>query len=238
MAQSSPFRLSGMYSGVVGSLTGQVPYGVLTFGSYELYKRSLQKRFAKAPNMLIYIVAAGLGDLTGSVWICPSEVVKQQLQAGLHRSSREALRKIWASQGVRGLYRGYAGILSRDLPFRVAQLTSYEAAKKAYLKVKSGRHHNNPSEIDLSPVETAMCGAIAGTFSAFITCPLDRVKTLLMTDISANGGTVLACTSRILREEGPQGMMKGVLPRVAYITPSVTLFFVAYEKMQQHLKHW
>ena len=217
---------------------GQVPYGVLTFGSYEIYKKSLRKRFPKARPILIYGLSAVLGDLTGSVWICPSEVIKQQLQAGMYKSSKEALTKIWASQGLRGLYQGYAGVVSRDVPFRVAQLTSYEAAKNLYLQLKSRRHRKHPSDVQLSPAETAICGAVAGTFSAFITCPLDRVKTLLMTDSAANGGTVLACVTRILREEGPAGMMKGILPRVAYIGPSATLFFIAYEKMQQQLRYW
>jgi hypothetical protein len=38
MQQSNALRLTGLFNGVTGSLIGQVPYGVLTFGSYEMYK--------------------------------------------------------------------------------------------------------------------------------------------------------------------------------------------------------
>jgi hypothetical protein len=38
MQQVNALRISGLFNGVAGSLVGQVPYGVLTFGSYEMYK--------------------------------------------------------------------------------------------------------------------------------------------------------------------------------------------------------
>lgn len=38
MQQMNALRITGLFNGVAGSLVGQVPYGVLTFGSYEVYK--------------------------------------------------------------------------------------------------------------------------------------------------------------------------------------------------------
>jgi len=82
----------------------------------------------------------------------------------------------------------------------------------------------------------AICGGVAGTFSAAITSPLDRVKTLLMTDSAAYGGSVASCMAKIWREEGVAGLTVGLVPRVTYIAPSVVVFFVAYEVVQQKLK--
>jgi Mitochondrial carrier protein len=59
-----------LYKGVGGSLLGQVPYGVLTFGSYELYKGYLLDRWPAVPPIFKYAAAAVLGDLTGSGWLC------------------------------------------------------------------------------------------------------------------------------------------------------------------------
>lgn len=73
MQQANPFRLSGgLFNGVGSSLLGQVPYGVLTFGSYELYKDYFLKneRFANVQPIFKYALAAVLGDLTGSGWLC------------------------------------------------------------------------------------------------------------------------------------------------------------------------
>eukprot|EP01035_Chromulina_nebulosa_P042187 gene42187-57122_t len=37
-ANLPPLSLSVLFRGVVGSLVGQIPYGMLTFGLYEVYK--------------------------------------------------------------------------------------------------------------------------------------------------------------------------------------------------------
>ena len=72
----------------MGSLVGQIPYGMLTFGLYETFKSFfLSVLFPAATKMnppgelqqlLVFVLAAVLGDLTGSLWLCPSEVIKQQ----------------------------------------------------------------------------------------------------------------------------------------------------------------
>lgn len=251
MEQANPLRLAGLYGGVAGSLVGQVPYGVLTFGSYEMYKRNLLSRFPSAKPILLYALAAIMGDLTGSGWLCPSEVVKQQMQAGMYPTTTAAVSGIWNRRGLVGFYEGYLGGVARDVPFRVAQLTSYEATKNLYLRVKARRRlHNlpqkaargkptkNQEELQLSSAEAALCGAVSGTISAAVTAPLDRIKTLLMTNSAANGGSVAACAAKIFREEGLRGFAQGIVPRVVYIAPSVVIFFVVYEEVQQRLSHW
>ena len=252
MEQANPLRLAGIYNGVAGSLLGQVPYGVLTFGSYEMYKRNLISRFPSARPILLYALAAIMGDLTGSGWLCPSEVVKQQLQAGMYPTTAAAVSGIWNKRGIVGFYEGYLGGVARDVPFRVAQLTSYEATKNLYLRIKARRRLQNlsgsskkasrgsPSKetLQLSSAEAALCGAVSGTISAAVTAPLDRIKTLLMTNSAANGGSVAACAAKILREEGLRGFTQGIVPRVIYIAPSVVIFFVVYEDVQQRLSHW
>jgi len=234
MAQSNPLRVKGLYNGVVGSLIGNVPYGVLTFGSYEIYKKELLKKLPDSKPVLVYALAAVLGDITGSGWLCPSEVVKQQMQAGMFSSTKEAFTGILREKGFGGLYQGYLGGLARDIPFRVAQLTSYEVAKDVYLRFKEKKQNLDlGNKVELSPIEAAACGAIAGSFAAAITSPLDRIKTLLMTDSGSQGGTVASCALKIWKEEGAAGFLQGIIPRVSYIAPSVAIFFIIYEQAQQ-----
>jgi solute carrier family 25 (mitochondrial S-adenosylmethionine transporter), member 26 len=224
---------------------------VLTFGSYDVYKKALLNKFPQTKPIFIYALSAILGDLTGSGILCPSEVIKQQMQAGMYSSTKEAFASILKTKGIPGLYQGYLGGITRDVPFRVAQLTTYELTKNCYLRFKKYRHaatsnlsgrksaNGKPTkEVELSAVEAAVCGAVAGTFSAAITSPLDRIKTLLMTDSASYGGTVASCAAKIWRDDGVKGFTLGVVPRVTYIAPSVVIFFIAYEQVQQRLKHW
>ena len=41
----SALSITQLFSGVGGSLIGQIPYGMLTFGSYETYKKKLIEKF-------------------------------------------------------------------------------------------------------------------------------------------------------------------------------------------------
>lgn len=212
---------------------------VLTFGSYEIYKQQLLNRFPNAKPALIYALSAILGDITGSGWLCPSEVMKQQLQAGIYPSMAEAIKGIWKKNGLGGFYQGFTGGLARDVPFRVAQLTTFEVTKNIYLRAKRANNQSSSSGdlVKLSSLEAAICGAAAGSFSAAITNPLDRIKTLMMTDTTnAYGGSVLACASKIVKDDGLTGLFAGVVPRVAYIAPSVCIFFVTYELVQQKMR--
>ena len=92
--------------------------------------------------------------------------------------------------------------------------------------------------VGLSALESAACGAVAGSISAALTSPLDRIKTMLMTDGAAYGGSVISCATKIVQDEGVRGLVTGMIPRVVYIAPSVAVFFVAYEACQQRLKNW
>ena len=106
------------------------------------------------------------------------------------------------------------------------------------MKARRFQNRGDKQKLELSALESAACGAVAGSISAAVTSPLDRIKTILMTDGAAYGGTVLSCASTIFREEGLRGFTTGVIPRVFYIAPSVAVFFVAYEACQQKLKNW
>ena len=161
--------------------------------------------------------------------------MKQQTQAGMYASTGEAVKGIFAKKGLGGFYQGYVGGLARDVPFRVAQLVSYELTKNFYVRLKKQKNGDESDIVNLSPIESAICGAVAGSFSAAITSPLDRIKTLLMTDSAAYGGTVGSCISKIWRDEGVAGLCQGMAPRVVYIAPSVAIFFIAYEQVQQRM---
>lgn len=168
--------MNGLYGGVGSSLFGMVPGTVLTFGSYELYKKRLKERFPKMRPILTYAIAAILGDLTGSFWLCPPEVVKQQLQAGMHSNSGQAVAAIWKLEGIHGFYRGYIGSVARDVPFRVAQLTTYEVARSMYQKFKTRRRRSvktlSADDEDLTAAESAILGGLAGVVSTVATQPM------------------------------------------------------------------
>jgi len=231
-----PLQPQNLFRGVFGSLTGQIPYGMLTFGSYEVYKSKLLAAFPNNNPFPLYVAAAILGDLTGSFWLCPSEVVKQQMQGGMHASLQAAVGSIYASAGMRGFYRGYVGQIMRDVPFRAVQLPAYEVVKKAWVR-RFATDSKTKAVRELQPLENMAVGIVAGTFSAAITTPLDVIKTRLMTGagrVTLGGAATMA--KQIVAAEGVRGLYRGLVPRVVYVGPSVGVFFVVYEATKAHLK--
>lgn len=51
----------------------------------------------------------------------PFEVVKQQMQVGMHSSTRSAVATIMKVDGLRGFYAGYGATVIREAPFDAIQ---------------------------------------------------------------------------------------------------------------------
>ena len=69
--------------------------------------------------------------------------------------------------------------------------------------------------------------------AAVIMTPIDVVKTRLMTG-QATGG-IPGVLSQIVREEGAATLMKGVVPRVAFLAPLAALTLSFYEAIGNEL---
>lgn len=231
-------QAGALYRGCPASLFGQIPYGMLTFGSYEVYKELISTSFPNVSRTFTYFISAILGDITGSFWLVPSEIVKLRLQSGGGGGLGLAgtIGDILATSGPGGFYKGYTGQIARDVPFRAIQLTTYETLKTLYSRLRNARRVAaglDPLEGaeagKLSGLEGAVLGAVAGSFSAGVTTPLDVIKTRMMMGGGAAGRSVLDVTRALVEKEGPMAVWKGLVPRVTYVGPSVAIFFMTYE---------
>jgi len=218
-----------LFRGVGGSLAGQVPFGAIAFASYEVLKRFLEEKTAFGLVQRAFL-AAILADMTGAIWLVPSELVKHQVQARVYPTAWRALRAAVRSGGVAGLYRGGLGQVARDVPFRAIQMPAFEVAKRLYLRRARRSEGDAPARL-LKPLESLIVGGAAGTFAAALTTPMDVVKTRLMT--AAAREPLGAVVASLWREEGAKGFFRGVGARVAYVGPSCSLFFVAYESTKR-----
>jgi solute carrier family 25 S-adenosylmethionine transporter 26 len=216
------------YNGLGSTLIGQVPYGALTFGTYECYKQLLED-LGLPSRRLRWVLAAVLGDLTGSLWLTPSELIKQRLQnmqggataVAESSSAWQVLRQSWQQSGIAGLYRGYSGQVARDVPFRAIQLLLFEDGRE-----RLERRRQRP----LTPLENLVMGAYAGSVTAAVTTPLDVIKTRLMTDRTyRHAGEAFW---QLLRTQ-PGALFRGIVPRVTYIAPSSAIFFIVYTFLQR-----
>ncbi|XP_031117031.1 S-adenosylmethionine carrier 1, chloroplastic/mitochondrial [Ipomoea triloba] len=220
--------LKGLYSGLAGNLAGVLPASAVFVGVYEPTKKKLLKAIPEKFSAVAHLTAGAIGGFAASLIRVPTEVVKQRMQTGQFASPPDAVRLIVSKEGFKGLYAGYGSFLLRDLPFDAIQFCIYEQLRIGYKKA---------ARRDLNDPENAIIGAFAGALTGAITTPLDVVKTRLMIQGSSNQYKgIVDCVQTIVREEGPQALLKGIGPRVLWIGIGGSIFFGVLESTKRYLE--
>lgn len=251
--------LRGFYRGIAPGVTGSLATGATYFGFIESTKKWIEESNPELGGHWSHFLAGALGDTLGSFVYVPCEVMKQRMQVqGTKSSWRSVVQKdrvtlksnacmygyyngmfqagfsIWKEQGLRGLYTGYWSTLARDVPFAGLMVMFYEALKD--MTEYSKRMWLSESNFRLSSsVEGLILGGLAGGFSAYLTTPLDVIKTRLQVQGSATryNGWFDAIHS-IWRVEGAKGLFRGSVPRITWYIPASALTFMAVEFLRDH----
>jgi len=212
-----------LYYGYNVAISTQIPYGMIVFGMYENIKEVLFKYHPEMNKSNVYISSALLSDFMGSAFLSPCEIIKQNMQIGKYNSVYMAYKRIMYLDGFKGFYKGYTGLLMRDLPFRAIQLPLYEFLKEKYT-------HHSDSSLSNS-LKISFVGAIAGMTAASITNPIDVIKTRLMcSNFNLNVKEVINHISSV---EGMGGFLYGITYRTVYLGLSSSLFFLIYEGVKK-----
>nr|CAI5843581.1 unnamed protein product [Callosobruchus analis] len=218
----------GVYKGIGPQAIGSAPQAALFFLTYESIKYFSEPLVPKPWMPGIYMLGASISEVAACLVRVPIEVVKQRRQTQLdNKSSLKIAFSAYKEDGIKkGLYRGFGSTIIREIPFSVIQFPILEYLKCTYRT----RYKNN---IPLESWEVAVCGSIAGGFSAAVTTPLDVAKTRIMladkSVLDLHKMTVLKTLKNIYTKEGIVGLFSGVVPRTIWITVGGYIFFGSYD---------
>ncbi|KAE8690264.1 Mitochondrial carnitine/acylcarnitine carrier-like protein [Hibiscus syriacus] len=127
----------GLFKGLVPTLAREVPGNAAMFGVYEALKQYMagETDTSKLGRGSL-IVAGGLAGASfwGSVY--PTDVVKSVIQVDdyknpKYKGSIHAFRSILASEGVKGLYKGFGPAMARSIPANAACFLAYEVTRSS-----------------------------------------------------------------------------------------------------------
>ncbi|CAD5172919.1 unnamed protein product [Musa acuminata subsp. malaccensis] len=251
--------LRGFYRGITPGVTGSLATGATYFGVIESTKKWLEEANPRLSGHWSHFIAGAIGDTLGSFVYVPCEVMKQRMQVqgtrkswastimkenisqkpgermyGYYNGMFQAGHSIWKQHGLKGLYVGYWSTLARDVPFAGLMVTFYEALKDFTEYGKQSFLPNSNLHVG-SSFEGLVLGGLAGGFSAYLTTPLDVIKTRLQVQgstIRYNGW--LDALKRIWMAEGFNGMFRGSVPRIMWYVPASALTFMAVEFLRDH----
>ena len=195
--------------------------------------------------LFLFLTKLCLADAVSILFYVPGDVIVQRLQVANspYKSSFDAIRKIYANEGVKGYYRGLGAT------FIVSMLAS-SIWWMAYENVKHFLYHpsilpyfifsksSNDKSKDVHRLPQFLGGFVAGTVTSACVNPFDVVKTRIQTQHIHTIGTTTSTTMYkniihglkcLWHEEGINGLMRGVLPKLMSRGPLSAIGALVFE---------
>ncbi|EXJ85961.1 hypothetical protein A1O1_06330 [Capronia coronata CBS 617.96] len=250
----------GLYQGVGSIILITIPSSGAFFTTYEALKYGLKDLVP--PNSTIYLpqpaihaVASGTAELVSCAILTPAEVLKQNAQmlsAGTRRSTSLEVLRHFRKHPAR-LWRGYTALAARNLPFTALQFPAFESLKGYFMKRRQLKKGGQAVDGIFERARiTALSAGIAGSGAAWITTPVDVVKTRIMlaagsgddgpkkdlkakssnwllNGVRGTGKSGFDVAREILKAEGVRGLFRGALLRACWTSIGSGLYLGCYE---------
>ncbi|KAJ2605273.1 mitochondrial aspartate-glutamate transporter agc1 [Coemansia sp. RSA 1722] len=235
--------VKGLYRGLVPNLAGVTPEKAIKLAVNDIMRGVLAEKAGTSIDRLPVMYGALAGATAGLCQVIatnPMEIVKIQMQvsatqqvASSGAGSQVTAMGIVRQLGLRGLYKGTACTLLRDVPFSFIFFPLQALfAQKMHQRIYG--NDGKPSTLSVLAGST-----VAGIVAAAAVTPADVVKTRLQSSsqpVPAYDGLV-DCAKRIMKSEGPMAFFKGTVPRCLTTAPLFGIALMMYD-MQQKILGW
>lgn len=179
----------------------------------------------KSANSALHAVAGSTAGVFSKTVLQPMDLVKTRMQVGLHPGFGAALRGVWQEGGVLGFARGLAPNLVGSGAAWGVYFWTYNSAKAHIRKVKGVED----PRAELGAAYNFGSAALAGTLTVLVTNPIWMVKTRLQIATGYSG--MFDAFRRIVREEGPLALYRGLGPALSLVSNGA-LQFAVYERLR------
>ncbi|TRY58168.1 hypothetical protein DNTS_007129 [Danionella cerebrum] len=222
--------MRGLYKGMAAPVAGVTPMFAVCFFGFGLGKKLQQK---SPEDALTYpqLFAAGMlsGVFTTSI-MAPGERIKclLQIQAAAggqpkYAGPMDCGKQLYRQNGIRGLYKGTALTLMRDVPASGMYFMTYERLKNAL--TPEGK---SPSELSVPSVLFA--GGMAGICNWAVATPPDVLKSRFQTAPEGRYPNGFRDVLReLIREEGVRSLYKGFSAVMLRAFPANAACFLGFE---------
>ena len=257
----------GLYQGVGSIILITIPSSGAFFTTYEALKYTIND--AVPPNSTLYLpqpavhaVSSAGAELVSCAILTPAEVLKQNAQVVVRDPNQKKSSPTWEMlkqfrRHPTQLWRGYTALAGRNLPFTGLQFPAFEHLKGFFLERRQRQKGGPADGVAERAAITAMSAAIAGCAAAWITTPIDVVKTRIM--LAAGDDTAQSAIAEqaknltpemqraarksgwlvareVFRNEGIKGLFRGGLLRAGWTAFGSGLYLGCYESGRHYLE--
>lgn len=157
----------------------------------------LQNNSPLLPTPVVHSLASSTGELVSCLILTPAEVLKQNAQMVVKKSTEpggkifdgnatvQTLRKF---NSPLQLWRGYTALAARNLPFTAMHFPMFEHLRTMIQGYRK-RHDKSTGSLLETGTVTAISAGTAGSVAAVITTPIDVIKTRIMLSAAAGDGS-------------------------------------------------
>uniref|UniRef100_A0A6M2F9Y5 Uncharacterized protein n=1 Tax=Populus davidiana TaxID=266767 RepID=A0A6M2F9Y5_9ROSI len=172
------------------------------------------------------LISGGIAGAISRTAVAPLETIRTHLMVGSSgHSTTEVFNNIIQTDGWKGLFRGNFVNVIRVAPSKAIELFAYDTVNKKLSPA--------PGEQPKLPIPASLiAGACAGVSSTLCTYPLELVKTRLTIQRGVYNGIVDAFL-KILREEGPGELYRGLAPSLIGVIPYAAANYFAYDTLRK-----
>ncbi|KAK8077116.1 mitochondrial carrier protein LEU5 [Apiospora saccharicola] len=185
------------------------------------------------------VIAGGIAGSAAKTVVAPLDRVRILFQTShaqfSHHSDHwdgwlRAVREIYQSQGLAGLYKGHLATLARNFPYSGLNFVAYEKYRAAIIGTSPERE---------APWHRLLSGGLAGATSTSVTYPLELIRIRLAYEtLEKSRASSWAEVSRIIYQgkKGDRGSLlhfyRGFAPTIVGIFPYAGISFGAHGTMQ------
>ncbi|XP_030951440.1 adenine nucleotide transporter BT1, chloroplastic/mitochondrial [Quercus lobata] len=218
---------SDMYAKYMSSIEG---FRIVKEEVVELEKNKKKgglKLKVKVSNpSLRRLISGAIAGAISRTAVAPLETIRTHLMVGSSgHSTTEVFNDIIKTDGWQGLFRGNLVNVIRVAPSKAIELFAYDTVNKN-LSPKPGEQPKLPIPASL------VAGACAGVSSTICTYPLELLKTRLTIERGVYNGLFDAFL-KIVREEGPAELYRGLTPSLIGVIPYAATNYYAYDTLRK-----
>nr|GLL45261.1 adenine nucleotide transporter BT1, chloroplastic/mitochondrial-like [Ipomoea trifida] len=172
------------------------------------------------------LISGAIAGAVSRTSVAPLETIRTHMMVGNYgHSTNEVFQNIMKNEGWKGLFSGNLVNVIRVAPSKAIELFVYETFKKR-LTAKPDEQPRLPGPASL------ISGAVAGISSTLCTYPLELLKTrlTLQTGVYKN---VLDALVKIVKEEGPAELYRGLTPSLIGVIPYAATNYYAYDTLRK-----